>query len=91
MWFDPQVEALLPFLLMQVLEAKGKRRGQLDITSGHVFIQGPHNKVKLLKLLPESSNKYYTVEDAGWKLLTHTQLHYARVTAVQQRKITFNR
>ncbi len=30
MRFDPQVEALLPYLLMQVLNATGKRRGQLE-------------------------------------------------------------
>jgi hypothetical protein len=30
MRFDPQVEAMLPHLLMQVLDAKGKRRGQLE-------------------------------------------------------------
>jgi hypothetical protein len=30
MRFDPQVEALLPYLLMQVLNAIGKRRGQLE-------------------------------------------------------------
>jgi hypothetical protein len=30
MRFDPQVEALLPSLLVQVLDAMGKRRGQLE-------------------------------------------------------------
>jgi hypothetical protein len=45
MWFDPQaqVEALLPYLLMQVLGASGEEEGIAGIwPDGHVFIQGHH-------------------------------------------------
>ncbi len=46
---------------------------------------------KLMKLVPESGNKCYTVADAGWSLAAHTQLPYTCVAAVQRGKITFNR
>jgi hypothetical protein len=48
-------------------------------------------KSKLMEVLLESGNECHTVADACWNLLALALLHHARVTAVQQRKITLNR
>ncbi len=44
-----------------------------------------------MEVLLESGNECHTVADACWNLIAHALLHHARVTSVEQCKITFNR